>query len=169
MTAKWSRSNGILGDPLEGVEAANSDGDPVVTQLLDRWREAFGDMALLGYAGLLVRRARLAMRTPCTDRADDERAERDGRQPQIAEDLAARGAVAAFLPVRKRENGRRQQSYHAYTSDSQDNQARNQIVSSGHAVNLTENRDGRQGAAGGAATSAQARRCWRGRAILEAA
>ena len=49
------------------------------------------------------------------------------------------------------------------------NQGREQNQQSSHAVNLTENRDGRQGAAGGAATPAQARRCWRGRAILEAA
>ena len=52
---------------------------------------------------------------------------------------------------------------------SQQNQGREQNEHSGHAVNLTENRDGRQGAAGVAATPVQATRCWRGRAILEAA
>ena len=34
--------HGILGDPLEGVEAADSDGDPVVTKLLDRAEQIAG-------------------------------------------------------------------------------------------------------------------------------
>ena len=168
----------ILHQAPQGVDAAEADRHLLASQVFRRSREAFGELALLGDAGLLVRRARLTMRAQCADRADNERAERDARQPQIAEDLAARGAVAAFLPVLKRENflpegpGEkpwRRQGRRDGTSGNQEKQDRKQHGLSGHVVNLSENPDGRQGAAGGAATPVQARRCWRGRAILEAA
>ncbi len=126
-------SDGRLSDDTpERVDAAEAHRERGVAQLLGRPREALGEIPLLSNIGL-------AMRAPCTGRADDERAERDERQAQVADDLAARRANTAFLPVGQGEKPRRREGRRDDTSGNQEKQDRKQHGLSGHGVNLSEN------------------------------
>ncbi len=179
----------ILDQSPQGVNAAQADRKLLAPKLLDRAREALGDMALFGDAGLIVGGAGLVVGSarlvdrrvgarrrgldlsggnPGAPKGEDPTGHATENQTIGPERLVVvaqeppDGAGRIFgLPARRRlrHGGRRRPAgclrgrrcvgslarHRPGASGSQQDQGRKQNRQSGHAVNLTENRDGRQG------------------------